>query len=86
MHEHYEEKLGPDDDGRPARGSGRWIALGVVALITLIFVLQNRDRATVEFLFWDGHIRIWFALAIAAALGAVAGFILGRATKRDRSK
>jgi uncharacterized integral membrane protein len=86
MHEHYDEKLGPDDAGRPERGSGRWIALAVVALITLIFVLQNRDRATVDFLFWDADIRIWFALAVAATLGVITGFIVGRATKRDRSK
>jgi uncharacterized integral membrane protein len=57
----------------------------VVATVTLVFVLQNRDRANIDFFFWDADVRIWFALTLASVLGFVAGFVTGRITKGSRS-
>jgi uncharacterized integral membrane protein len=80
-----DQQLERDEVGHEERGRGRWIALGIVAFLIVIFVLQNRDRANIDFLFWDVDVRIWFGLAIAVALGFLAGFLIGRAFRRPRS-
>ncbi len=67
------------------RGKGKWIALLLVGVVILIFVLQNRDRANIDFLFWDVDVRIWFGLTVAVLLGFVAGLLLGRAWRKPRS-
>jgi uncharacterized integral membrane protein len=53
-------------------------------VLIVSFILQNRDRANVDFLFWDADIRLWLALLLAVALGFGAGVIIGRITKRQR--
>lgn len=75
----------PDGAGVERRRSGRLVALLVLALVILVFVLQNRDRANIDFLFWDVDVRLWFGLAVAVLLGLVAGFIVGRTWRRPRS-
>ena len=86
MHRHVDGDMPPGDPDEPIResSSGRWIALAAVGIVTVIFVLQNRDRANIDFFFWDADIRIWFALTLAAALGFLAGFVGGRITKGKR--
>jgi uncharacterized integral membrane protein len=80
-----DRQLERDEVGGEERGKGKWIALGVVALLIVIFVLQNRDRANIDFLLWDVDVRLWFGLAIAVVLGFLAGFLIGRAFRRPRS-
>lgn len=64
--------------------SGKLIALGVVALLLLIFVIQNTDKADVDLLLWDAVLPIWLVIVIAAVLGLAAGWILGRVGRRRR--
>jgi uncharacterized integral membrane protein len=80
-----DRQLERDEVGGEGRSKGGWIALAVVGVLILVFVLQNRDRANVDFLFWDVDVRIWFGLAIAVVLGFVAGFLVGRVWRRPRS-
>lgn len=63
--------------------SGKLIAAGVALLLLVIFVLQNRDRANVDILFWDVDARIWTVIVISAALGFVIGWVLGRTARRS---
>jgi uncharacterized integral membrane protein len=89
MHRHVDGEMPPGDPDQPIpKGSTtRWIVLVVVAVLIVSFVLQNRDKANVDFLFWDADLRLWVALLFAALLGFLAGAIVGRITKgrrRDR--
>jgi uncharacterized integral membrane protein len=89
MHRHVDGEMPPGDPDQPIRegSTTKWVVLAVVAVLIASFVLQNRDRANVDFLFWDADLRIWVALLFAAALGFVAGVMVGRITKgrrRDR--
>jgi uncharacterized integral membrane protein len=86
MHRHVDGEMPPGDPDQPIRESStsKWIVLAVLAVLIVSFVLQNRDRANVDFLFWDADLRIWVALLFAAALGFVAGFLVGRLTKGRR--
>lgn len=48
-----------------------WKLIGMLVLagVALLFVLQNRDRMPVEFLFWEINSRQWVNIAIAIAIG-----------------
>jgi uncharacterized integral membrane protein len=87
MRRHVDEGMPPGRPDQPIRRTSttRWIVLAVLAALILSFILQNRDRANVDFLFWDADLRIWVALLFAAALGFGAGMILGRLTKGKRN-
>jgi uncharacterized integral membrane protein len=58
----------PSRDGR--NGPGLFLILTiVVAVITAVFVAQNRDQIEIKFLFFDFSSRIWTAIAMAIGLG-----------------
>lgn len=61
--------------------SGKLIAAGVALVLLLFFMLQNRDRASVDFLFWDVEARLWTVIVISAVLGFVIGWLLGRSRR-----
>lgn len=48
-----------------------WKLIGMLVLagVALLFVLQNRARMPVEFLFWEINSRQWVNIAIAIAIG-----------------
>ena len=71
--------------GAPAkRGlSGRAIGGIVVAALVVVFIAINRDQTSVSFIFFTAEVALWVALAIAAAGGFIAGFLIGR--KRYKS-
>jgi len=66
--------------GAPAkRGlSGRAIGGIVVAALVVVFIAINRDQTSVSFIFFTANVALWVALAIAAAGGFIAGFLIGR--------
>ncbi|MFN8232003.1 MAG: DUF1049 domain-containing protein [Actinomycetota bacterium] len=80
-----DQRMEREEVGVERRPKGKWIGLLVVAILILVFVLQNRDRANIDFLFWDVDVRIWFGLVIAVVLGFLAGLLVGRAWRRPRS-
>jgi uncharacterized integral membrane protein len=67
---------------RGARWSGRTIG-GIAALALLVvWILVNRDTVDVSFLVWTAALPLWIALAVAALLGALVGYLMAR--KRHR--
>ncbi len=43
----------------------------IVAVIAVVFVVQNTRHSTVTFLFWDGDTSIWVVIIIAIVLGVL---------------
>lgn len=58
--------------------SGRAIGGIIVAVLVIVFIAINREEAEVSFLFFSVTMSLWIALAIAAAGGLIAGFLIGR--------
>ena len=48
-----------------------------MALIVL-FIVLNRDETDISFIVFSADTALWIALTVAAALGFVAGFPIGR--------
>ena len=78
------------DPNRPEAGSGksdrRWrtyLALAI-ALLALIFVLQNTDETNVTFLFAETELPLFFALVISIALGVAIGLLAPRVRRGSR--
>jgi uncharacterized integral membrane protein len=82
------------DEPRPDEGrewterregpGGIAILLVVVAVLLLVFVLQNTNEADVNFLFWDAAVPLWVVIGIAAALGFVGGWLVAWMRGRRR--
>jgi uncharacterized integral membrane protein len=71
------------DDG-PATGTQQRARLGAGAIASLtgvgalvIFMIQNTDDVTVQFLVWDFTWPVWLLVLVAALIGAVVWFGLG---------
>ncbi|MEJ6720460.1 hypothetical protein [Ilumatobacter sp.] len=62
-----------DQPGAAGRnGPGLFLVLTIfVAAITAVFILQNRERTSIEFLFFDFNSRTWVAIAISIGLGVL---------------
>jgi uncharacterized integral membrane protein len=65
------------------KSSWRPWALGIAVLLVLILIFQNSQEVKVKFLFIDTTTPLIFALLIAAALGAVIGYV-GPLVRRHR--
>jgi uncharacterized integral membrane protein len=73
------------DPTRP-RGQERnwklWVAV-VVAIVLIVFVIQNSQEVKVDFLFTTTETPLIFALLIAGSLGAAIGWLAPR-VRRSR--
>ena len=60
------------------RINARTILLIIVALLFVVFLFQNAEEVQVDFLFVDVRAPLWLAIAVAGALGLIAGWLIGR--------
>jgi len=59
------------------RPSAKQIGAGIIALVLVIFVLQNTDSTSVTLLVFDLNFPLWMVLAITIALSLGVGYVLG---------
>ena len=58
--------------GAGRNGPGFFLVLTIlVAGITAVFISQNRERTSIEFLFFDFNSLTWVAIAISIGLGVL---------------
>lgn len=57
---------------------GKQIAALVIAALTLIFILQNRDAVQIAFFTLTVNAALWFVLLIVLALGVAIGVLATR--------
>ncbi len=54
--------------------------------VLLLFILQNRQSVTLEFLVWDFTWPVWLYTIVVAGVGALVWFGLGVMRRRRRRK
>jgi uncharacterized integral membrane protein len=59
--------------------------LTLIAIVFAIFVLQNADPVDVKFLVFSLNVRLIWVIFGCAALGGVAGYLIGRPEKSLRA-
>ncbi len=62
------------------------ITAGIAVLLVVIFVVQNSERAELEFLFFDATLAGWLWVLIVFVLGMAAGWGLTWYMDRRRSR
>jgi uncharacterized integral membrane protein len=74
-----------EPDGRRRGGVPTgWIVAGVVAILLLVFALQNSERVDVDFIVFDAQVRVVVLILASAVLGFVVGWLLGRPSRAER--
>jgi uncharacterized integral membrane protein len=76
-------------EGAPRQEGRGWrtYVLAIAIVVLLIFVIQNSQKVSVDFLFTDTQTPLIFALLIAGGLGALIGWAwphVRRSRKRER--
>lgn len=56
----------------------------IAAVVLIIFIAQNNDKAQVEFLFWSFEVSLWFGLVLAAGLTLLAERLIEWGLRRRR--
>lgn len=59
----------------------RYIIIGAVALLLLVFVIQNSEVVSVTLLFWDFQMSRIILVLLTTLTGFVTGYIVARLTK-----
>lgn len=82
------DNTGSDDREYQEQGSpvGMVIA-GIISVAALIFIVQNSDETTMEFLSFSATVPLSFVIVVSIILGAVLGWFYGmmrRRRKRNR--
>jgi len=84
MYEHRGEGAGPQANA--SRLSGGAIASITGAGLLVIFMIQNRGRVRLDFLFWHFTWPVWLLTIVSAVLGAFVWFGLGVIRRHRRRK
>jgi uncharacterized integral membrane protein len=67
------------------KGFPPWlIAVIVVAVVSVLFISQNRRRVKVDFVLFDRYARTWVVILIAMGLGALLAELVRMGMKRRR--
>jgi uncharacterized integral membrane protein len=74
-----------------ARQAGRRLSGGMIASLTglavlLVFIIENRMRIKIRFLFWHFIWPLWIYTIVIAVFGALAWFGLGVMRRHRRRK
>jgi uncharacterized integral membrane protein len=81
---HEDDRRRADWVERREGPSTKLIVLAAVAILLVVFVLQNTDRAQIDFLLWNGDFPLWTMIVVAAVLGLVGGWVIGRIGGAER--
>jgi uncharacterized integral membrane protein len=90
-----EDDLGPEDPERdleprqpptpPRSGiSPRQVIIVLFAIVLIAFAIANFEYVRVNFLLFDTRARLVTVIVVAAALGFVIGYFVGRPTREQR--
>jgi uncharacterized integral membrane protein len=90
------EPFGPGESQPQAGGGGeraerggpsaKLIAIGIFALILVVFAAANFKRVEVNFLLFTTRARVVTVILVAAVLGFIVGYFVGRPGRAERKR
>ena len=92
MRRHEDFDPGKDDGGgsgsnrspEPRGGVERRVLGGIRLVLLVIFAIQNSDKVDVDFLLFDAQVRVVVVILVAAVLGFLVGWAVGRPNRAER--
>lgn len=75
---------GPPEGRRTGGISARQVLIFVLVLVLIIFGVANFKIVEVNFLFFTTQARVVTVIVVAAILGFIAGYFVGRPGREDR--
>jgi uncharacterized integral membrane protein len=87
----YRGDRGPGDTTTDAATRRRRLSGGAIASLSgvgvlIVFMIQNTEDVTVDFLFWNFTSPLWLLILVAAVVGAFVWFGLGVLRRHQRRK
>lgn len=70
----------------PKKGRGRLIVVGVIAVLVLVFILQNGADTQLNYLWFDFTWPAWLLIVISLVVGVVAGLLIGAYARYSRRR
>ena len=58
----------------------------IIAVLAVIFIIQNARDAQVKFLFWDGTLSLWIVLLLTLIVGVLLDRVVTWALRRRRAR
>ena len=90
VHEVASTQHEPGQDGDAfatrRRSPALLIGLLIVGVLTVLFILRNRERVKVDFIFFDSQARTWVVILLAMLLGGLLTELIRLGVKRRRAK
>jgi len=80
------ERRSEAPQGDKTRISPALIIWVIIAVLAVIFVVQNARDAQVKFLFWDGKLSLWIVIVLTLIAGALLDRIVTWALRRRKAK
>jgi uncharacterized integral membrane protein len=72
---------------RPSKkGRGRLIVVAVIAVVALVFILQNGADTQLNFLWFDFTWPAWLVVILTLVLGVIAGLLIGAYARRPKKR
>jgi uncharacterized integral membrane protein len=77
----------PSHYHKPSRkGRGRLIIVGVIAVVLLVFILQNGADTQLNFLWFEFSWPAWLVVVLTLVLGVIAGLLIGAYARRPKKR
>ena len=68
------------------RGRGRLIIVAVIAVIAIVFILQNGADTQMNFLWFEFTWPAWLVIILTLVIGVIAGLLVGAYARRPKKR
>lgn len=72
------------DGAKRGIANTRMIVAGLALIAAVIFIVQNDNRVSTDFLFFSGTARLWVVILGSVLLGALLGQVAGVVARRRK--
>jgi uncharacterized integral membrane protein len=68
------------------KGRGRLIIVAVIAVIAIVFILQNGADTQMNFLWFEFTWPAWLVIILTLVIGVIAGLLIGAYARRPKRR